>query len=118
MPSRSDLIMSETTAAVILLGVVILATFFCVRELLSAWRTGSIRSKVGLVSKRTDIVTFRRLFGVEALLAVLLSFFLLAIITDITRRSFGIDGLRVGVALTTIGLLVLLALAAKFRRQG
>ncbi|CCV08594.1 membrane hypothetical protein [Mesorhizobium metallidurans STM 2683] len=117
MPAISDAsILSQTTASGIVFIVLSSFAFYCVRELLSAWRTGSIQSKIGLVHRSSDVVTFRRLVGAIAIAAALASLCLFAVTPGLMRNVFGISDLRVGGALTVLVLFFLVILAAKFRR--
>jgi hypothetical protein len=92
------------------------ATFYCLRELLSAWRTGSIQSKTGLVLRSSDVVTFQRLVGVTTFAVALCTLSLFAVTAGLMRHMFGISELGGGAALAVFTLVFLVALAAKFRR--
>lgn len=119
MPVISDTsILSATVASSIAFVFLASATFYCIRELLSAWRAGSIQSKTGLVLRSSDVVTFRRLVGVTAFAVALCALSLFAVTAGPIRHIFGISELSGGAALAVLTLVFLVALAAKFSRQG
>ncbi len=117
MPVISDTkILSDAVASGIVFIVLTSATFYCVRVLLTAWRTGSIRSKTGLVLRSSDVLTFRRLVGATAFAVALLTLCLFAVTAELMRHTFGISELRWGAAFAVLILFFLVALAAKFSR--
>lgn len=117
MPAISDApILPQTTASGIVFIVLSSFAFYCVRELLSAWRTGTIQSKLGLVHRSSDVVTFRRLVGAIAFGFALASLCLFAVTFGLIQDVFGMSDLRTGAALTVVLLFFLVILAARFSR--
>ena len=117
MPVISDTpILSTTVASSIVFVFFASATFYCIRELWSAWRAGSIQSKTGLVLRSSDVVTFRRLVGVTAFSVALCALSLFAVTAGPIRHMLGISELSGGAALAALTLGFLVALAAKFSR--
>jgi len=117
MPVISDTpILSAAVASSIAFVFLDSATFYCMRELLSAWIAGSIQSKTGLVLRSSDVVTFRRLVGVTAFAVALCILSLFAVAAGLMRHMFGISELSGVAALAVLTLVLLAALAAKFSR--
>lgn len=108
--------LSDTTRNIAAYVVLCLLTFYAARELWSAWRAGSIKSKVGLIYLESNARAFRSLVVVTVLAVVL---FALASFAAAFVLASRIDESRdwLGVVFGLLTLSAIVTLSAKYSRK-